>query len=85
MQLNIVRFFSYKVYLLHFLVVLLYLFDVIHFFNVEHKRNVFLSNRKIKSIQTAENSIKSFSFIDETAKNIIKSDVFVAVKPIFLF
>ena len=85
MQLNIVRFFSYKVYLLHFLVVLLYLFDVIRFFNVEHKRNVFLSNRKIKSIQTAENSIKSFSFIDETAKNIIKSDVFVAVKPIFLF
>ena len=85
MQLNIVRFFSYKVYLLHCVVVLLYLFDVIRFFNAEHKRNVFLSNRKIKSIQTAENSIKSFSFIDETAKNIIKSDVFVAVKPIFLF
>ncbi len=85
MQLNIVRFFSYKVYLLHFLVVLLYLFDVIRFFNVEHKRNFFLSNRKIKSIQTAENSIKSFSFIDETAKNIIKSDAFIAVKPIFLF
>ena len=85
MQLNIVRFFSYKVYLLHFLVVLLYLFDVIRFFNVEHKRNVFLSNRKIKSIQTLENSIKSLSFMDETAKNIIKSDVFIVEIEIFLF
>ncbi len=85
MQLNIVRFFSYKVYLLHFLVVLLYLFDVIRFFNVEHKRNVFLSNRKIKSIQTAENPIKSFSFIDETAKNIIKYGAFIVEFEIFLF